>query len=31
MRNQWICAVVGYYMNQLIACQSMDTMDNDPF
>ena len=31
MRNQWICAIVGYYMNRLIACQSMDTMDNDPF
>ena len=29
--NQFICAVVGYNMNRLIAHQSMDTMENDPF
>ena len=29
--HQLICAVVGYNMNHLIAHQSMDTMENDPF
>ena len=29
--NQFICAIVGYNMNRLIAHQSIDTMENDPF
>ena len=31
MCDLWICAIAGYYMDRTIACQSMDTMDNNPF